>query len=151
MFYQEKNVLVTGGIGFAGTHIVQELLKQGARIRVPIHRRPPTIQDGRIEFIQADLTEEIDCLAAVKGIDYVFHAAGAVGSANTAPVHLMGAITTDLVLGARMLHAAWAERIDRFLLVSSSTVYPPADYPVKEEEARSGEMYPSCTGYGWMK
>jgi GDP-L-fucose synthase len=151
MFYEGKSVLVTGGTGLAGTHIVQELLKQGARVRVPIHRRPPTIQDGRIEFIQADLTREEDCVAAVKGIDYVFHAAGAVGFAGATPVESMSGITTNLVLAARILHAAWVENVDRLLLLVSSTVYPVADYPIKEEEAWSGPTHPSYFGYGWMK
>ncbi|MEK6901018.1 MAG: NAD-dependent epimerase/dehydratase family protein, partial [Nanoarchaeota archaeon] len=62
-FYKDKMVLVTGGTGFVGMHIVQELLKHGAdRIRIPIHNRPLIIQDERIETVQADLTKENDCL-----------------------------------------------------------------------------------------
>lgn len=40
MFYKDKKVLVTGGTGFVGLHIVQELLKEGAHVRIPVHRRP---------------------------------------------------------------------------------------------------------------
>lgn len=43
-FYQGKKVLVTGGAGFVGTHFVEELLRQGAQVRIPIHRRPPIIK-----------------------------------------------------------------------------------------------------------
>ena len=143
--------MVTGGSGFLGVHLVQELLKGGAKVRVPIHHRPLVVKDPEIETVQADLTQETDCLAVVKGVDYVFHAAGVTGSAAVSPADSMGGIATNLVLGARMLHAAWAENIDRFLLVSSSTVYPPADYPIKEEEAWSGPTYSSYVGYGWMK
>jgi nucleoside-diphosphate-sugar epimerase len=39
MFFSGKRVLVTGGSGFVGTHFVQALLEQDARIRVPIHQR----------------------------------------------------------------------------------------------------------------
>ncbi|GAI52357.1 unnamed protein product, partial [marine sediment metagenome] len=78
MFYQDKRVLVTGGTGFVGTHLVQKLLKRGAKVRVPIHDRPLVIKDEGIETIHADLTRQEDCLEAVEGVDYIFHAAGAV-------------------------------------------------------------------------
>ena len=151
MFYQGKRVLVTGGAGFVGIHIVQELLKQDARIRIPIHNRPLLIHDSRIETISADLTKKEDCLAAAKGVDYIFHAAGAVASAAVTAGNPMSAITTNLILTAQMLEAAWQENVERFLLFSSSTAYPVADYPIKEEEMWNGPTHPSYFGYGWMR
>jgi GDP-L-fucose synthase len=150
-FYKDKLVLVTGGTGLVGAHIVEELLKHGARVRVPVHKRPPVVEGPTIEYVGADLNRPEDCVAAAKGVDYVFHAAGAVGFAGASAVDSMGGVTANLVLTARMLHAAWVEHVARFLLMSSSTVYPLSDYPIKEEEAWSGPTYPSYFGYGWMK
>jgi len=150
MFFEGKFVLVTGGTGFCGTHLVEELLKQGARVRVPVHRRPLVVQDPRIETMSADLTTEEGALAAVKGVDFVCHAAGVVGSAAVTPAYLVGAVTGNLILAERMLHAASVEQVDRFLLMSSSTVYPAYEHPVKEDEAWSGPTHPSYFGYGWM-
>ena len=149
MFYRGKTVLVTGGSGFVGTHIVQELLKQDAKVRVPIHKRPLNVKDSRIETMEADLTKQEDCLRVTKGVRYIFHAAGPVGSAAAGTP--MAGITTNLTLTARMLEAAWKENIERFLLFSSSTVYPVADYPIKEEEMKSGPPHSSYLGYGWMR
>jgi len=151
MFYQGKRVLVTGGTGFVGTHIVQELLKRGAKIRVTVHQRPMLIEDEHIELVRADLTKQEDCLAALQGIECVFHAAGAIAAAGVTAGNPMQAITTNLILTAQMLQAAWTANIDRFLLFSSSTGYPTAEYPVKEEEMWSGPTHPSYFGYGWMR
>jgi GDP-L-fucose synthase len=151
VFYQEKVVLVTGGTGFVGIHIVQELLKQGAKVRVPIHKRSLIISDNRIETIHADLTKQEDCLAAVKGVDYVFHAAGSVGAAGITTSNPMAGITANLVLTSQILQAAWTANVKRMLIFSSSTGYPVADYPIKEEEMWNGPTHPAYLGYGWMR
>jgi GDP-L-fucose synthase len=151
MFYRDKKVLVTGGSGFVGTHLVQELLKQGAKIRVPVHNRPMIVNDENIEIIHADLNVLEDCIKAAEGIDFVFHAAGAVGAAGVSKSGIMASITKNLVLNAYMLQAAWEAGVSRFLIYSSSTGYPAADHAVKEEEMWTGPTYPGYFGYGWMR
>jgi len=49
MFYNNKQVLVTGGTGFIGMHFVEALLQEGARVRVPVHERPlPAEFSGKV-------------------------------------------------------------------------------------------------------
>lgn len=151
MSYKGKLVLVTGGSGFVGTHIVQELLTAGARVRVPIHDRPLVIKDEGVETLHADLTKLEDCLVAVKGVDYVCHAAGAAIGAAVSVSNPMAAIAINLTLTLQVLQAAWMEGVDRFLLLSSHTTYPNANYPIKEEEMWNGPTDPSYFGYGWMR
>jgi len=151
MFYLDKKVLVTGGTGFVGSHIVQELLKYGAKVRVPIHMRPMIVQDERIETVYADLNSLDDCVKAADGIDFVFHAAGTVGAAGVSKINTMASITKNLVLNAYMLQAAWQTGVKRFLIFSSSTGYPDANYAVKEEEMWNGPTHPVYFGYGWMR
>ena len=151
MFFKGKKVLVTGGSGFVGSHFVEELLRRGARVRVSLHRSPLEFKDDSVETIPADLNSLDQCLKVCEGIDYVIHAAGAVGSAAVKIDKAMAAITSNLVLTALMLQAAWAEGVKRFLLFGSSTGYPVADYPVKEEEMWRADPYPGYFGYGWMR
>lgn len=152
MFYQGKLVLVTGGTGFVGGHFVDRLLEMGARVRIPLHKRPLTIQHARIETLEANLMQQEDCLRACDGVDYVVHAAGAVSAAGvTGGPAAMGPITVNLNLTAQMLQAAWTTEVERFLLFSSSTGYPVADHPVKEDEFWAGPTFPGYFGYGWMR
>ncbi len=151
MFFKDKKILVTGGSGFVGSHIVEVLLKQGAKVRVPIHKRPMTICDEHVEILHSDLMKEDDCFKAVKGVVYVFHAAGSVGSAAVKVDKAMAAITANLVMTSLMLQAAWTEGVKRFLLFGSSTGYPVADYPIKEEEMWNAPPYLGYFGYGWMR
>lgn len=151
MFYKDKHVLVTGGTGFIGRHFVETLLENGAFVRVPIHERPLPFLDDRIETIQADLSLQEDCLKAMEGIDYVFHAAGAVSAAAVTTSNPMAAITANLVLTAQVLQAAWSAGVDRILIFGSSTGYPAENHPVKEEEMWMGPTHPTYFGYGWMR
>jgi GDP-L-fucose synthase len=151
MFYTEKKVLVTGGTGFVGTHFVEELLRQGADVRITVHQRPPIVKDSRIELVYADLTKPEECCAACHDVEYVFHCAGAVSAAAVTNSNPMSAIVTNLTLTTQMLQAAWMENVERFLVFSSSTGYPEADHPIKEEEMWNGQPYPVYFGYGWMR
>ncbi len=151
MFYRNKKVLVTGGSGFIGSHLVRALLDKDAFIRIPIHSRPSTIKDSKIETVLADLTNPGDCLSVMDKIDYVFHAAGAVGAVGVGDYQLMEGITTNLTLTANTLQAAWAKGVKKIVIFGSSTGYPAYSHPVKEEEMWFDEPHPSYLGYGWMR
>lgn len=144
-------MLVAGGSGFIGSHIVQALLDQDALVRIPIHSRPITIKDSRIETVPADLTKPADCLAAMDMIDYVFHAAGAVGAAGVGDYQMMEGITTNLILTANILQAVWAKKVKKVIIFGSSTGYPAYRHAVKEDEMWLDDPHPSYLGYGWMR
>lgn len=151
MFYHGKKVLVTGGTGFVGMHYVEELLKQGAHVRIPIHKRASVMKHDRIEEMSGDLTVLDDCRKLCRGVQYVFHCGGTVSSAGTTAGAAMSAITLNLVVTANALQASWDEGVERILVFSSSTGYPDARHAIKEEEMWSAPPFPGYFGYAWMR
>jgi GDP-L-fucose synthase len=150
MFFASRLSLVTGGAGFIGTHLANALLEQGGRVRLALHQRAPIVSDPRIETVHADLTRQEDCLKAMRGVDLVFHAAGASSGVGAGADQAMAGIATNLNLTAQILQAAWTTGVERILIFSSSTVYPARDHPVREDEAE-GAPHPSYLGYGRMR
>ena len=150
-FYLGKTVLVTGGTGFIGRHLVTDLLAQAAHVVVPVHQRrlPPDLLG--VDAPTADLTRPEDCLRVTQGVDYVFHAAGAVAGAGASGAEIMSAIVANLTLTAHVLDAAWKNQVSRCLVFSSSTVYPSLERPVREEDTSSGPPDDAYFGYGWMR
>src|SRR3954453_16227625 len=77
---QSELVLVTGGAGFIGSHLVEALLGEGYRVRVldnlATGRQSNLAHlDGRFEWIQGDAAHFDVCRRAAEGVDYVPHQA----------------------------------------------------------------------------
>jgi dTDP-L-rhamnose 4-epimerase len=87
----KKRVLITGGAGFIGSHIADELLAEGHSVLVldslasRVHqggKRPAHLQHGA-ELIVADVRDGGAVERALEGIDIVFHLAAAVGAGES--------------------------------------------------------------------
>ena len=79
-------VLVTGGAGFIGSHVVELLLKQGIRVRVldslveQVHRGAgPRHVPADAEFVHGDVRDRETLSKALRGVDRVIHLAAEVG------------------------------------------------------------------------
>ena len=119
--------LVTGGAGFIGSHLVEELVRRGERVRVVDslvtgHRENLSSVAGRIEFIEGDLAEADVAAAAAAGVDYVLHQAAipSVPRSVAEPVFCHRA-NVDATLN--LLVAARDAGIRRLVFAGSSSVY----------------------------
>ena len=94
--FEGKTVFVTGGTGFIGSQLVEQLiLHEGANVRVLVHNwgKAAYISRFDVQFIQADILDEAAMEKAMAGCDYVFHLA-IVGGAETSVK------ATETILGA---------------------------------------------------
>jgi Predicted dehydrogenases and related proteins len=94
--FEGKTVFVTGGTGFIGSHLIEQLvLHEGAHVRALVHNwgKAAYISRFDVEFVQADILDQAAMEKAMKGCDYVFHLA-IVGGAETS------VNATETILGA---------------------------------------------------
>jgi len=119
--------LVTGGAGFIGSHLVEELVRRGERVRVVDslvtgHRENLSSVAGRVEFIEGDLAEADVATAAAAGVDYVLHQAAipSVPRSVAEPV-LCHRANVDATLN--LLVAARDAGVRRLVFAGSSSVY----------------------------
>ena len=115
-------VLVTGGAGFVGSHIVEQLLNGGADVRV-LDRLDPGDLDERAELVTGDLADDAVIRRAVQDVDAVCHQAAKVGLGLS--FEDVDGYVVDNDLGtAMLLKALWRRSFrGRLILASSMVVY----------------------------
>lgn len=149
-FFENKQVLVAGGAGFVGTNLILKLLEKRVKVRATIHNKNPQLRNSEVKFVKADLTNPDDCKRVVENIDYVFMCAantsGAAVIEKTPLVH----VTPNVIMNSLMLEASYKAGVKKFLFISSNTVYPLTDYPVKEDDVNY-TFYEKYFPVGWMK
>jgi len=132
-------VLVTGGAGFIGSHLVNRLVKEGYRVRVVDNLSSGRLEnikhhiDARtIELVIGDLKDPQTALKAVEGVDAVFHFAAnpEVRVSTTNPeVHF----NENVVATFNLLEAMRKRGVRELVFASSSSVYgEPEEIPVDE-------------------
>ncbi len=137
-------VLVTGAGGFIGSHLTEELARQGEEVRafVKYNSRderglledsPKEIQD-QVEIVPGDLKDPDGVRKAVKGCSKVFHL-GALIAIPYSYIHPFDFIQTNVVGTSHLLNACLQEDgLNRFVHTSTSEVYGTAQYvPIDEK------------------
>lgn len=131
----EKKILITGGTGFLGSHLVDQLLDAGAKnLRVMASTVPAWMTDRGVEPFAGSVTRREDVAAATKNCEAIYHLAGKVsfaydGAAQMNRIH---------VEGTRLLcEAAKENGVKNFILASSS-----GTSAITEDGEITDETYP---------
>jgi nucleoside-diphosphate-sugar epimerase len=136
-FFSGLTVLVTGGAGFIGSHIVEKLVNLGAHVTVLDNLSTGSLDNlqnvkGHFNFIHGDINNFEDCRKACAGQKIVFHLAAKISVAesikNPAPCY-----ETNVVGTLHMLQACVAQNVQRFVFSSSAAVYGAQENPCHEE------------------
>ena len=140
MELSNKTILVTGGAGFIGSNLCEELLRLGNNVvcldNFATGKREnleQLLKDTNFTLIEGDIRKLDDCLKATKGVDYVLHQA-ALGSV---PRSIKDPITSNDVNVSgflNMLVAARDNRVKRFVFAASSSTYGDSESMPKVED-----------------
>jgi GDP-L-fucose synthase len=150
----KKTLVIAGATGFIGRNLVNHFAANDAyRIRAVWHLRPPVDPpSGPVEWVQGDLTRELDVRRVLDGADVVIQAAATTSGAgdivNRPHIHT----TDNAVMNSLILRATHDLNIAQFLFFSCSIMYQPAEKPVRECDFQPGApMHPKYFAAGWTK
>jgi UDP-glucose 4-epimerase len=160
--WRGREVLVTGGASFIGSHLVDALVERGASVRIvddlssgSIENVRGLLADRAVEFFEADLHEPGVARRAVAGIEVVFHHAADHGGRGYVDTYQAGP-AANLALDGLVFREAIRAGVDKVVFASSGCVYPnhlQAD-PTQElylTEDLVRPPYDADNLYGWAK
>ena len=143
-------VLVTGGAGFIGSHLVEALLREGRPVRVVDnlatgHCENLAHLEGRFEWIEGDLANFEACREAARGVECVFHQA-AIPSVPRSVAEPLGSYASGPTATINILEAARQAGARRFVFAASSSAYgDTVDLP-KHESMMPNPLSPYAAG-----
>lgn len=153
-----KRVLVTGADGFIGSHLVEQLITEGAIVKAFVYYNSfnswgwldtlKTEQLGNIEIFAGDIRDPNGVRTAMKDIDVVFHLAAliAIPFSYYSPDSY---IDTNVKGTLNIVQAAKDLGVERVLVTSTSEVYGTAKYvPIDEEHPRQPQSPYSASKIG---
>lgn len=137
-----KKILVTGGAGFLGSYVVNELLKNRVlkkNIYIPRSK-------------ELDLRKISNCRKAVKGMDIVLHLAGNVGGIGKNQ-KIPGTLFYDnITMGIHLIHAAMEAKVKKMVILGTICAYPKySPVPFSEENLWMGYPEETNAPYGLAK
>lgn len=142
MALKGKKILVTGGAGFLGTHVVQKLIEQGVpqeNIFVP-------------RVAELDLRKWESCEKAVRGQNIIIHLAAVVGGIGANREHPGKFFYENLIMGVQLMEAARLAGVEKFVAIGTVCAYPKfTPTPFKEEDLWSGYPEETNAPYGLAK
>ncbi len=143
IFWKDKKILLTGGAGFLGTHILENLMyKHGVLQRQIIIPRSKTL----------DLRIWSNCQKVVEDVDIVIHLAGRVGGIGFNQKYPGTLFFDNLVMGTQLIEAARLAKVKKFVQLGTVCAYPKfTPTPFKEDDLWNGYPEETNAPYGIAK
>ncbi|HEX7102459.1 MAG TPA: GDP-L-fucose synthase [Nitrolancea sp.] len=134
--------LITGGSGFLGRHVVNELRARGCpQVIAPGHGDYDLVDGGAVRRMLHDTRPNL-----------VIHLAAKVGGIGANRAHPADFFYDNLMMGAQLMHESWRAGIDKFVAVGTVCAYPKhTPVPFREEELWNGYPEETNAPYGLAK
>jgi GDP-L-fucose synthase len=143
MFWDNKRILITGGAGFLGSHLVEKLTTEKGVDKMVIR-----IPRSRV----TDLRVWRNCLDVVKDIDVVIHLAAKVGGIGYNMNNPATLFYDNAIMGIQLMEAARQEGVEKFVAIGTVCAYPKfTPVPFKEEHLWDGYPEETNAPYGLAK
>lgn len=149
-FYNGRKVLVTGGCGFIGSHIVEKLVDLGATVTILDNLSTGSLANiasvkDHVTLIKGDIADFQDCLRAAQGQSVIFHLA-ALLSVQDSMQNPQNYFDINVRGTTNLLEAARINNVHCFIFSSSAAVYGAKETICTEED----ECHP-LSPYGFSK
>jgi GDP-D-mannose 3',5'-epimerase len=157
--WDKKKVLVAGGAGLIGSHLVRTLANKGAYVSVADNLSSGSLKNiedikKKIKFEASDLRKENNCVRLTKGMDYVFQVAANMGGIGYITAVGADIMRDNILINVNMLQSSFENKVKEYFYSSSACVYP--EYrqkdatvtPLKESDAIPADP---DQFYGWEK
>jgi GDP-L-fucose synthase len=142
-FWSGKQILLTGGAGFLGSHIVNNLVNvrgvSESQIKIPRSK-------------DADLRKWETCMKAVENVDIVIHLAARVGGIGFNQKYPGTLFYDNIMMGTQLMEAARLKKVEKFVQIGTVCSYPKfTPVPFKEDDLWNGYPEETNAPYGIAK
>jgi len=143
--------LVAGATGMLGSNALRILANQdGIKVIAIFNNRKKNIFADNITYVKADLTNEKVCLELAEKVDFILMFAGVKSRNSVKSLDPVYPIKKSLEIANNMFYAAYKNKVNKLVWISSTTGYPESKNELQENDMFEGNPPEAWYSVGWM-